>query len=296
MIEKYRDGQVPGDSSLNGRNETDEALRGLAERTLVDMDREMGDFAIDSSLKTLMAMIRAGNKYIDETQPWKLGRGGSGERLDAVLRTLWEVLRLSAILVYPYMPSTGGRIWSQLGLPGRVSEAVHSIWQWGRTSGETRVKRGDVLFPRIDIANWRKEKAARDVAKMAALSLGEENPADGSARGKFDQISMEDFNKLEIRVARIEAAEPVEKADKLYKLHLDLGFERRVIVSGIREFYRPEDLTGKKILVLCNLKSAKFRGIESRGMLLAAETTLDGREVISLAVVDDDFPAGSLVH
>jgi methionyl-tRNA synthetase len=292
MIEKYRDGRIPGDCSLNCMNETDEALRRLAEKTLDDMDREMDGFAIDSSLKTLMALIRAGNKYIDETQPWKLGSDGSGERLDAVLRTLWEVLRLSAILAYPYMPSTAARMWAQLGLSGRVSEARHSSWQWGKTSGEIKVNRGDVLFPRIDVAVWRKEKAARDAAKKEAASV----EGQVTERGGADQISIEDFKKLDIRVARIEAVDAIEKADKLYKLHLDLGFERRTIVSGIREFYKPEELIGKKILVLCNLKPAKFRGIESQGMLLAAETTLDGRELISLAVVDDDFPAGSPVH
>ncbi|MDR1482531.1 MAG: methionine--tRNA ligase [Synergistaceae bacterium] len=295
MIEKYRDGQIPGDSSLDGRNDVDESLRALAGKTLADMDGEMDDFAVDSSLKTFMALIRAGNKYIDETQPWKLGREGSGGRLDTVLRTLWEILRLSAILVYPYMPSTAGKMWAQLGLDGEVSEARHSTWQWGKTSREIKVNRGDVLFPRIDLAEWKKEKVSRDAARMAALSLEKGTPAGVSESGKFGQISIDDFKRLEIRVARIEAAETVERADKLYKLHLDLGFERRVIVSSIREFYKPEDLVGKKILVLCNLKPAKFRGIESRGMLLAAETTRDGRELISLAVVDDDFPAGSLV-
>ncbi|MDR1885118.1 MAG: methionine--tRNA ligase [Synergistaceae bacterium] len=291
MIEKYRDGRLPEVAPCEGSNDADHALRKLAERTLLDMDRDMENFALDSALKTLWSLIGAGNKYIDETQPWKLGREGSGERLDAVLRNLWEILRLIAFLVYPYMPGTAGRIWTQLGLPGGLPEAGIMDWRWGGADPGIVVKKADVLFPRIDVAKWREEKSARDAAKTAASAPGDSAPAE-----KFDQVEMDDFKKLEIRVARVDSVEVVKNADKLYKLHLDLGFENRVIVSGIREFYRPEDLIGRKILVLCNLKPAKFRGIESRGMLLAAEATASGCETISLAVVDDDFPVGALVR
>jgi len=131
---------------------------------------------------------------------------------------------------------------------------------------------------------WEKEKAKREMAKNLAPDPGEHE----------EQITIDDFRKVELRVAKIISVEPVPKADKLYKLDLDLGYERRTIVSGIREFYTEEELLGKKIIVICNLKPAKLRGVESNGMLLAAETP-DGKE-IALLTVDGDIRLGARVH
>jgi len=295
MIEKYRAGKLPDDESLLRVGDLDKRLRALAARTMEDMARAMDDFAPDAALKSLWALISAGNKYIDETQPWKLGGEEDQPRLEVVLRTLWEVLRLTAILVYPFTPETARRTWAQLGLDGDVGAIKRGDWRWGEQASSITVKKADVLFPRIDIIKWKAEKAARDAAKQAAL-CGDETPPSGGYEPLREQIEIDDFKKLDIRVARIERAEAVEKANKLYKLHLDLGFEKRVIVSSIREFFTPDELAGKKILVLCNLKPAKFRGIESNGMLLAAESERDGEEILALAMVDDDFPVGSRVN
>lgn len=293
MIEKYRGGALPDASVLACANDVDRALASLAQRTVTDMDRQIDEFALDSALKTLWAFIGAGNKYIDETQPWKLGREGEGTRLDVVLRSLWEVLRLAAILVYPYIPETAGRIWRQLGLGDEMKGTERAGWTWSTSADGIVVEKGDVLFPRIDLAKWKEEKASRDEAKRAGTK-GEEKKAVKTGP-TFEQIEIADFRKLEIRVAAIEKVEIVEKADKLFKIYLDLGYEKRMIVSSIREFFTPEELIGKKILVLCNLKPAKFRGIESNGMLLAAEADDGKQEILSLATVDDDFPVGSLV-
>lgn len=293
MIEKYRGGALPDASVLSCANDVDRALASLAQRTVTDMDRQIDEFALDSALKTLWAFIGAGNKYIDETQPWKLGREGEGTRLDVVLRSLWEVLRLAAILVYPYIPETAGRIWRQLGLGDEMKGTERAGWTWSTSADGIVVEKGDVLFPRIDLAKWKEEKASRDEAKRAGTK-GEEKKAVKTGP-TFEQIEIADFRKLEIRVAAIEKVEIVEKADKLFKIYLDLGYEKRMIVSSIREFFTPEELIGKKILVLCNLKPAKFRGIESNGMLLAAEADDGKQEILSLATVDDDFPVGSLV-
>jgi methionyl-tRNA synthetase len=201
--------------------------------------------------------------------------------------------------VFPYIPETASRIWSQLGLSGNVGDSRIDNWSWGDTERAIEVKKGGVLFPRIDISKWKEEKAGRDKAKREALRINAEKPSLGKATDKtaFEQIDIEDFKKLEIRVARIEQVHAVEKADKLFKLHIDLGSEKRVIVSSIREHFTPDELIGRKILVLCNLKPAKFRGIESEGMLLAASAAGEGgREILSLASVDGDFPAGSLVR
>ena len=298
MIEKYRDGKLPPASVFSRSREIDSTLRELAVSTLADMDAKMDDFSLDGALKTLWALIGAGNKYIDETQPWKLGHDDPDERLDVVLRTLWEVLRLVAMLANPFMPGTAARIHAQLGLAGNPSDERYPDWGWGKLTADIIVKKGEVLFPRIDIPKWKAGYDARVKARLAALdpaSSGKEPPASFDAEHK-PQIEIDDFGKLEIRVAKIESVETVEKAQKLYKLNLDLGFERRVIVSSIREFFSPDDLIGKKILVLCNLKPAKFRGIESNGMLLAAEADDGTGEIISLATVDDSFPSGAPVH
>jgi methionyl-tRNA synthetase len=237
--------------------------------------------------------ISRSNKYIDETQPWKLGKEGEIERLDAVLRTLWESLRLSAVLVAPFMPQTAARIWEQLGLTGSPLEYGRASWSWCGINSPVKINKGSILFPRIDVEKWKKEKEARDLEKRAA--------ADPAAFYDFSdhepEVGIDDFKKLEFRVALVEKVDVVPKADKLYILSLDLGYEKRTIVSSIREFYKPEDLEGKKIVVLCNLKPAKFRGVPSNGMLLAAESPDTRKEALTLlTVMDDSIPIGSRVH
>jgi methionyl-tRNA synthetase len=296
MIEKYRDGRLPPNSVFERARDVDAALGDLAAETLRDMDSQMDDFALDAALKTLWALIGAGNKYIDETSPWKLGRDDPDDRLDVVLRTLWEVLRLAAILVCPFMPEAAAKIQKQLGLSGDISRERHGEWGWGSYGEPVTVKKGDVLFPRIDVVKWKEGYDARLMARLAALNPESVQPGVKIDTEHLPQIELDDFKKLEIRVARIESAEAVEHAKKLCKLGLDLGFEKRVIVSGIREFFKPDELVGRKILVLCNLKPAVFRGIESSGMLLAAEAENENGEILSLAAVDDSFPVGALIR
>jgi methionyl-tRNA synthetase len=303
MVEKYRGGNLPGDGCLAQAKETDRSVAMAAVQAIERMKAQMDDFAIDAALKTLWGLISSGNKYIDETEPWKLGKVGKDDlhepegRLDVILRTLWEVLRLSAILLYPFMPNTAERIWAQLGLGAHAfssGETLLSSWEWGRCASAVSVKKGEVLFPRIDIPKWKEDKAKRDAAKRSAAEPPVAGP-EAAGDEKFDEIGIAEFKKLEIRVARIERVETVEKSDKLYKLHIDLGTQKRVIVSGIRGQFSEGDLIGKRILVLCNLKPAKLRGIVSEGMLLAAEAAEGGKAIYSLATVDDGFPLGALV-
>lgn len=290
MIEKFRGGELP----KNFKSEDiDKEIEYLANKTVKDMETFMDRFAFDDALKTLWTFISRSNKYIDETQPWKLGKEGEIERLDAVLRTLWESLRLSAVLAAPFMPETSARIWEQLGLTGSPLDGGRASWSWCGTESPVTVKKGSILFPRIDIDKWKIEKEARDLEKRAA--------ADPTAFYNFDdheaEIGIEDFSKLEFRVALVEKVDVVPKADKLYILSLDLGYEKRTIVSSIREFFKPEELEGKKIVVLCNLKPAKFRGVPSNGMLLAAESPDTRKESLTLlTVMDDSIPIGSRVH
>ena len=290
MIEKFRGGELP--QSFKSED-IDKEIEDLANKTVKEMETFMDRFAFDEALKALWTFISRSNKYIDETQPWKLGKEGEIERLDAVLRTLWESLRLSAVLAAPFMPETSARIWEQLGLTGSPLDGGRASWSWCGTESPVTVKKGSILFPRIDIDKWKIEKEARDLEKRAA--------ADPTAFYNFDdheaEIGIEDFSKLEFRVALVEKVDVVPKADKLYILSLDLGYEKRTIVSSIREFFKPEELEGKKIVVLCNLKPAKFRGVPSNGMLLAAESPDTRKESLTLlTVMDDSIPIGSRVH
>lgn len=290
MIEKFRGGELP--QSFKSED-IDKEIEDLANKTVKEMETFMDRFAFDEALKALWTFISRSNKYIDETQPWKLGKEGEIERLDAVLRTLWESLRLSAVLAAPFMPETSARIWKQLGLTGSPLDGGRASWSWCGTESPVTVKKGSILFPRIDIDKWKTEKEARDLEKRAA--------ADPTAFYNFDdheaEIGIEDFSKLEFRVALVEKVDVVPKADKLYILSLDLGYEKRTIVSSIREFFKPEELEGKKIVVLCNLKPAKFRGVPSNGMLLAAESPDTRKESLTLlTVMDDSIPIGSRVH
>ena len=289
MIDKFRGCDLPASYTPT---ELDKEIEALAEHTFSEMNELMERFAFDDALKCLWAFISRANKYIDETEPWRLGREGEVERLDAVLRTLWESLRLAAVLVAPFMPDTAAKIWSQLGLDGDPLDKGRADWKWGVVEGPIKVSRSGILFPRIDIEKWKKEKEARDLEKRAKL--------DPTAFFKYlepkPQIEYDDFAKLDLRVALVEKIEVVPKADKLYILNLDLGYEKRVIVSSIREFYKPEDLEGKKIIVLCNLKPAKFRGVQSNGMLLAAESPETRQEILTLlTVMDDSIPVGSRI-
>lgn len=289
MVEKFRAGDVPAAYTATA---LDKEIEELANKTAAEMDSLVDRFAFDDALKCLWNFISRANKYIDETEPWKLGREGDVERLDAVLRTLWESLRLSAVLIAPYMPQTADKIWQQLGLSGDPLDGGRASWKWGEMPAPVKAARSGILFPRIDIEKWKAEKEERNIEKRAQ--------ADPTAYFKYlepkPQIEYDDFAKLDLRVALVEKIEVVPKADKLYILNLDLGYEKRVIVSSIREFYKPEELEGRKILVLVNLKPAKFRGVQSYGMLLAAESPETRQEILTLVtVMDDSIPVGSRI-
>jgi len=281
MINNFTGGKVPEAGELQ---EHDRDLKDLAEKTLAEYTGAMDVYAFDEALKSVWALVRRGNKYIDETMPWKLGREKNMERLGTVLYTLEEVLRLSALLVAPVIPETARRIWSQLGIAENPVESRLDDYTWGERAPGSDVGEKEVLFPRIDMKKWQAEKAARDAKKGLEPDPGEHEK----------EISIEDFKKVELRVAKVISVEAVPKADKLYKIHVDLGYERRTIVSGIREEYAPEDLEGMRIIVICNLKPATIRGVESKGMLLAAETP--GGEGLALLTVDRKIPLGARVR
>jgi len=285
MIDNFCGGDVP---AVSEPGDIEREIRDLAARTVDDVDGKISDFAFDEALKSIWALIGRGNKYIDETMPWKLAKEGREEDLKMVLNTLYDILRLSALLVSPFVPDTASRLWDQLGLEGNPADLSIDGFAWGERISGQKVKKGKVLFPRIDLDQWRREKAARDDAKVAPSKPEPEAPVEHE-----EPVGVEAFKAVELRVAQILTVEEIPKSKKLYKLGIDLGYEKRTIVSGIKEFFAPEELVGKRIVVLANLKPAKLLGVESNGMLLAVGDSK--KTTLALLTPDKDIPLGSRV-
>lgn len=283
MIIKYRDSVVPSPSNLAP---IDLELSEVARASMDLYTEKMEDFSFDEALKATWTIISRANKYIDETMPWKLGNDGEKDRLDSVLWGLVEVLKLASMMVSPFMPETGHSVWSQIGFCGDPANLKWEHYKWGEpTAGMLKVHRTkDVLFPRIDMEQWVEDKKVRDLAKGKVVDPGEHEA----------QIGIDDFSKIELRVGKIAKVEEVPKAKRLYKLEVDLGYEKRTIVSSIKSEFTPEELLGHKIVVVVNLKPVKMCGVQSDGMLLAA--SMPGHEGLSLLVPVEDIPLGSRVH
>ncbi len=282
MINSFSQGMIPLPSS--SPSDLDREMERLALSTRSIFLTKMDSYSFDEALKEVWALVRRGNKYIDETMPWKLGKEKNAERLDPVLYTLCEMLRMTAVMIAPFMPHTAAELFAQLGFEGDPSTLCLDSLEWGQIPAGCKVNKMDVLFPRIDMKEWERLKTERDAKKNATPDPGDHE----------EEITIEDFRKIEFRVAKVLKAEPIPKADKLFRIELDLGYERRTIVSGIRDFCSAEDLEGKSIIVVCNLKPAKLRGVSSNGMLLAAETA-DGKD-LALLTTDRDIAPGSRVH
>lgn len=280
MIEKYHGGVV---TNAGAAEAIDEELQALVKTTVEQYIKDMDNMEINSAIKGVWALISRANKYIDETAPWILAKDETkAARLQTVMYNLAETLRIVAILIVPFIPSTSPKIFTQLGLtvPEEflLAEAV-----WGGIADGTKVQKGEPLYPRIEVtedgATIIGGKRFEHKPEAVPASKAEAKPAAKVEEIK-PEISIDDFGKLDLRVAEIIAAERVPKTDKLMKLQVKIGEEERTIVSGIAQYYEAEQLIGRNVIVIANLKPAKLRGIESRGMLLAAS---DGNGNLVLA-------------
>jgi len=241
------------------------------------------------ALENIWTLVRRTNKYIDQTEPWILGRDESKkERLNKVIFHLAQSLQIISVLLYPFMPATALKIWKQLG----IEEAIENMLipedtKWGTLKSGTIVNPGENLFPRIDDKkkdtqeNVRKEKTAKK-EKVEAECKEQKN----------ETISIEEFKKLDLRVGKVLAAEDVPGADKLLKITVDFNSEKRTLVAGIKQHYTPEELIDKNIVVVFNLEPAKIRGIQSQGMLLAASD----KEKVVLLTTEKKIDAGSKIR
>lgn len=286
MAEKYRKGIVSrGDAS---GDETAAAATAQVEanaaETLAAFRDGMNGWKINDALKAVWTFVRSLNKYIDVTAPWLLAKDeAKAPVLDAVLYHLCEGLRITALMAEPVIPIAAEKIWDQLGLSDFKS-ALLADAVWGGLPDGIQTKKGDPIFPRIEVEEAKEEKAAPAVKEEKKEEKKEAAPEEA-----LPQISIDDFFKTDLRVAEILTAENVKKSKKLIKMTVSLGSEERTVVSGIAQYYKPEDLVGKHVIFVANLKPAKLMGIESQGMVLAASK--DGELVVPFV----DMPAGSRV-
>lgn len=282
MIEKYHGGIV---THKEGTEAVDKEFIALVNETVAGYSDAMDHMELNQAIKDVWNLIGRANKYIDETAPWILAKDPSqAERLQAVMYNLAEALRIIAILIAPFVPVTAPKIYEQLGL-GKPESFFMADAVWGKLATGTKVQKGKPLFPRIEVTEAG-ETVIAATKKTAAKAIKAEAPKAEAkkevkpAAAAADEITIEDFAKIDLRVATVVAAERVPKTDKLIKLQVKIGDEERTIVSGIAQHYEPENLIGKNVIVIANLKPAKLRGIESRGMVLAAS---DGEGNLVLA-------------
>lgn len=282
MIEKYHGGVV---THKEGTEAVDKEFIALVNETVAGYSDAMDHMELNQAIKDVWNLIGRANKYIDETAPWILAKDpAQAERLQAVMYNLAEALRIIAILIAPFVPVTAPKIYEQLGL-GNPESFFMADAVWGKLATGTKVQKGEPLFPRIEVTEAG-ETVIAATKKTAAKAIKAEAPKIEAkkeakpAAAAADEITIDDFAKIDLRVATVIAAERVPKTDKLIKLQVKIGDEERTIVSGIAQHYEPENLIGKNVIVIANLKPAKLRGIESRGMVLAAS---DGEGNLVLA-------------
>ena len=292
MVEKYFDGTLPAEQTADA---LDDELVSMASALRDKYDGIMESYAFQDGLIEIFKVVSRANKYIDETAPWVLAKDEANKpRLARVMYNLLETIRICGILLTPYMPDSAEKIREQIG-------ADVSIYNWetagvyGSLPQTVTVHKGAALFPRIDMNKElafledrmaKQKKAAEKAAKKAEKAAKkDEKKLEGV------MIGIDDFAKVELKTAKILSCEPVKKSDKLLCLQVELGEEKRQIVSGIAEYYKPEDMVGKTVIVVSNLKPAKLRGVESQGMILAADTP-DGVQV----VFADGIPSGCKIR
>jgi methionyl-tRNA synthetase len=276
MLEKYRDGVIPPQPGPDDMGDHTRVLLEHSSRAVEELKGHMEDLAFDRALKSIWGYIGAANKYIDSAAPWTLAKEGKDTKLDSVLYSLFEAIRQVAVMITPFMPETGQKMFRQLGLANKKDlTLITSLGKWGKLPGGTRTFKGPALFPRIE-----KTSASPEIPDVKK----EETDMDDNL------IGIDEFAKVELVAGRVLEAESVPKSKKLIRLIVDTG-EKRQLVAGIAEYYSPEDLVDKRIAVVVNLKPATLMGVESRGMLLAAE---DGNG-IHIVTFDEDVKPGTRI-
>lgn len=285
MINKYFDGVIPAYEGSNG--EFDQALVQMNKETVIKYEEAMENMEFSVALASIWQLVSRSNKYIDETKPWLLAKEETDRQaLASTMYHLAESLRRISVLLQPFLTRTPKKIFTQLNIDKVELTSWESLDTFGTIPEGIQVQKGDPIFPRLDI----NEEVEFIKTKMqgAAPAPVEKKPI---KKPDSEEITIDDFMKVDLRVAQVIEAEAVKKADKLLKLQLDLGYEKRQVVSGIAKFYKPEDLVGRKVICVTNLKPVKLRGELSEGMILAGSE--DGE--LSLATIAESLPIGARV-
>ena len=272
MIDKYFGGVLPAPAAVA---DEDAALIDLASELPAKVDAQMNELHIPDALAEIWKLVGACNKYIDVTAPWTLAKSEAGqERLKTVLYNLAESLRIIGILLKPFLTSTPQKLFAQLGL-GDAETAYESL-RWGGSVPGATVHKGEALFPRIDVeAELAHFAAEAEQAKAAAAPVEPAKAEEADEDAPLPEIEYDDFAKVDLRLAKVVAAEEIKKSKKLLKLTLEVGEETRTVVSGIKQWYTPDDLVGKTVVLVANLKPVTLCGVESRGMILCASDAAD---------------------
>ncbi|MED4590617.1 methionine--tRNA ligase [Priestia flexa] len=286
MINKYFDGVIP---MYEGNVTEFDAQLVQAQKDMVKKYEEsMENMEFSVALSAIWQYVSRTNKYIDETKPWTLAKDEEKRNeLASVMVHLAEAIRHTAVLLQPFLTRTPEKIFSQIGVKEDVLKSWESIETFNMLREGTKVEKGEPMFPRLD----REEEITFIKEKMLSSLPAQEEKKEEVQPEQSEEISLDDFLKVDLRVAEIIHAEPVKKADKLLKIQLDLGYEKRQVVSGIAKFYKPEELIGRKVICIVNLKPVKLRGELSQGMILAGEDA----NGLSLAEVDQSLSNGTKV-
>ncbi len=255
--------------------EFDDEILKLAQETHDNLDTHMQTFAFDAALETIWEFVRRVNRYVQQTQVWTLAKPDTKPRMGTILYNSLEALRFISVLIFPFIPETAEKIQRQIG----YTESDYTD-EWGRLTTGLKVSKGEPIFPRIEI---KKEKASQPEKAM--------KPKKQSKAEKANLVSFSEFQKLDLRVGSVVSAERIEGADRLLKLIVDIGTEKRQVVAGIAEHYQTNDLIGKHVIVVVNLEPATIRNVESHGMILAAS----GDSVV-LATPETEVPLGTQVR
>ncbi len=279
MVEKYFGGVLPAEREPDA---LDDELISLIRSTREKYQAQMDDFQLHAALEEVFKLIQRANKYIDETAPWILAKDeGKKARLASVMYNLLEALRVSLILLLPFIPESCAKAFAQIGAEGEAI-AWESANVYGVLPAQVAVHKGETLFPRIDMNKMLQELEQKQ---------GKPAPA---VKPVLPDVSIDEFARCDMRVCKILSCEAVKKSEKLLKFMLDDGSGTpRQILSGIHKFYEPEDLVGKTVVAILNLPSRKMMGQDSNGMLLSAVREVDGKEELHLIILDDSVPAGA---
>ena len=303
MIEKYFDGVVPAWNENAVDEALDLPLRDHCAALPRLVEEQMDKLQFSQALVEIWKVIGECNKYIDATQPWVLGKDPEKkDRLGNVMFMLAECIRFVAVLIAPVMPRTPERIFKQLGVTDETLMSWEGLKEFGLLPAGTKVCKGEALFPRLDVKKELEALAAEKVpaAPAPAPEKKEEKKPEKKKEKKVEIpegcVSIDEFFRCQLRVAKVISCERVPKSEKLLKFSLDLGTEQRTILSGIAKYYEPEYLVGKNLVIIANLPPRKMMGMESNGMILSAvETKEDGSEYLRVLTVDGDIAAGSEV-